>query len=322
MSTTNNTNKETTKAHRARNPGQQADHLDNPLASWRTLRALDFSFHDVTSLRTVLAKTTLLGQPKWAAAVAGDGAAAVAVAISFIPAEKITQSLDLAMTALIACAIEGDPGAAIVASNILRHLPGATPRHHQIATSWFVSNLATCASRKAGGAATEAAPLANAVEWTEPSEFNAAAPKSYELWRTIPATEFNESHRSAVVEYIAESLPGVETKAWMGAIAGDALCAIRIAREITIPVDGFTRPLDARLTLLLHCALTGSADAALALSSLLRRMPLDATAKKRLVASWLVRGRLIEDVGEPEVTPRRSRLRLVPKLLGDREDAS
>jgi hypothetical protein len=314
------TNEGMTKAHGARDRSQQANHLDNPWASWRTFRALDFTFHDLKSVRALLAKTTLLGQPKWAAAAGGDGPAAVAVAISFIPAAKITPALDIAMTALIACAIEGDPGAAIVASNILRHLPDATPCHHQIATSWFVSNLATCVSRKAKRGATETAPLTRAVDGIERSEFNAAATKPYELWRTIPANEFNESRRSAVVEYIADSVPRLESKAWMGAIAGDALCAIRIAREIAFPIHDFTRPLDARLTLLLHCALTGSADAALTLSSLLRRMPLDTTAKKLLVASWLVRGRLIEDLGEPEI-PRRSHLVLVP-LVRDREDES
>jgi hypothetical protein len=305
------TNEGMTKAHGARDRSQQADHLDNQLSSWRTLRALDYSFHDLTSMRALLAKTTLLGQPKWAAAVGGDGPAAVAVAISFIPAEQITLSMDLAMTALIACAIEGDPGAAIVASNILRHLPDATPRHHQIATSWFVSNLATCAFRKPGRAATKEG-TAGAVE-VGPSEPNPAAPKAYEFWRTIPSNDFNETHRSAIIEYIG-TVP--KSKAWMGAIAGDALCAIRIARQIAFPIDEFTPALDARLTLLLHCALTGSADAALALSSMLRLMPLDATVKKLLVASWLFRGRPIEDLGE--AAPRPSHLRIVPKLVIDR----
>jgi hypothetical protein len=107
------TNEGMTKAHGARDRSPQANHLDNPWASWRTFRALDFTFHDLKSVRALLAKTTLLGQPKWAAAAGGDGPAAVAVAISFIPAAKITPALDIAMTALIACAIEGDPGVSI-----------------------------------------------------------------------------------------------------------------------------------------------------------------------------------------------------------------
>jgi len=316
MSTGNYTNKGTTKAHCARSRAQQGDRLDNPLASWRTFRALDFSLHDVKAMRALLAKTTLLGQPKWAAAVGGDGLAAVAVAISFIPAPQITQSLDLAMTALTACAIEGDPGAAIVASNILRHLPGATPRHHQIATSWMVSNLATCASRKTAGAATGAVPLTKAVEGIKPSETKLEA---RELWRTIPANEFNHSHRSAVVAFINESVPRIDKKVWMGAIAGDALCAIRVAREITHEIDYFTRPLDVRLTLLLNCALNGNAEAALELSSQLGRMPLKATTKARLKASWLDRSHQLADFHEPDVALRRQPIAI---LVTNRESAS
>jgi hypothetical protein len=227
--------------------------------------------------------------------------------------------VDLAMTALIACAIEGDPGAAIVASNILRHLPGASPRHHQIATSWFVSNQAMCASRKARGAVTEAAPLTKAVEGIEPSGTRPLAPQAHELWRTIPANEFTDSHRSAVVAFINESVPRIDKKVWMGAIAGDTLCAIRVAREITHEIDVFTRPLDVRLTLLLNCALNGNAEAALELSSQLGRMPLKATTKARLKASWLDCGRQLADFHEPDIALRRQPIAI---LVTDRESTS
>jgi hypothetical protein len=318
MSTSSNTKGGTTRAPCADGPAKQATGLDNPLASWRTLLALDFTFQDVKSMRALLAKTTLLGQPKWAAAVAGDGPAAVAVAISFIATDKIAPSMDLAMTALIACAIEGDPGAAIVASNILRHLPAATPRHHRIATSWFVSNLATCASRKTRGAVTELVPLTNAVKGIEPSE-TPPAPETRELWRTIPANKFTDSHQSAVVAFINKSVPRMDKKVWMGAIAGDALCAIRVAREITHEIDVFTRPLDVRLTLLLNCALNGSAEAAFELSSQLGRMPLETRTKARLKASWLDCGRRLADVHEPDTAPRSQPIAI---LVTARESAS
>jgi hypothetical protein len=313
MSTRYNTIKGTTKAH-CGGSASKLDSLDNPLASWRTHRALDFSFDDVKSMRALLAKTTLLGQPKWAAA-AGDGAAAVAVAISFIPAGNITASLDLAMTALIACTIEGDRGAAIVASHILRHLPGATPCHHQIPTSWFVSNLAICISRNAKRAVSEAAPLINAVEGIEPPETKPPAPETRELWRSISANEFTDSHRSAVLAFINKSVPRIDTKVWMGAIAGDALCAIRVARGITHEIDVFTRPIDVRLTLLLNCALNGSAEAALELSSQLGRMPFEANTKARLKASWLDCGRQLADFHEPDSALRRQSIAI---LVADR----
>jgi hypothetical protein len=112
-----------------------------PLSLWRTLRAAEFEAPSLVAIRSLLAKTVLFGQPKWPAAVAGDTAAAIAVAASFMPIDNVTFQVDLAMTALIRCAVEGDLAAAIVVANILRHLPGCSPSHRQIATSWFVSNL-------------------------------------------------------------------------------------------------------------------------------------------------------------------------------------
>jgi hypothetical protein len=114
-----------------------------PLSLWRTLRADEFEASDLAAIRGLLANTVLLGQPKWRGAVAGDVPSAVAVAVSFMPVNKITVQVDIAMTALIRCAAEGDFAAAIVAANILRNLPAAMRLHRRIATSWFVSNLTT-----------------------------------------------------------------------------------------------------------------------------------------------------------------------------------
>jgi hypothetical protein len=114
-----------------------------PLSLWRTLRADEFEANELAAIKGLLANTVLLGQPKWRGAVAGDVPSAVAVAVSFMPVDTITVQVDIAMTALIRCAAEGDFAAAIVAANILRNLPGAMRLHRRIATSWFVSNLTT-----------------------------------------------------------------------------------------------------------------------------------------------------------------------------------
>jgi hypothetical protein len=44
---------------------------------------------------------------------------------------------------------------------------------------------------------------------------------------------------------------------------------------------------DFKMTVLLHSALGGSAGAALVLSSLLRRLPIDSVLRRRLATSWL-----------------------------------
>lgn len=137
----------TVKSPRKSKPGSgsRPDVLDSafdPWSLWRTLRAEQFNAQDLQTIRRLLTKTVLLGQPKWEEAARGDAPAAVAVAVSFFPMDEVTVPADLAMTALIRCAIEGDPAAAIVISNVLRNLPGCFAFHRQIATSWSVSNLA------------------------------------------------------------------------------------------------------------------------------------------------------------------------------------
>jgi len=113
-----------------------------PLSLWRTLRAEQFRAEDLDAILRILSNTELLGQQKWSEAITGDVPATVAVAVSFMPVQSVTPQVDLAMSALARCAIEGDLAAAIVLANILRHLPGVTVSHRRIATSWFVSNLA------------------------------------------------------------------------------------------------------------------------------------------------------------------------------------
>ena len=68
---------------------------------------------------------------KWRDAVGGDVSAAVSVAVSFLPIDKVTVQVDIAMTALVGYAIEGDNAAAIVLSNILRNLPESRPLHRR-----------------------------------------------------------------------------------------------------------------------------------------------------------------------------------------------
>ena len=76
------------------------------------------------------------------------------------------------------------------------------------------------------------------------------------------------------------------------------------------------------MMLLLYCALKGSAEAALALSSLLRKMPLEEMLRNRLAASWLVHSRHVDESGELDVAPRRRHLSLVSQALGNREARS
>ena len=170
-----------------------------PLSLWRTLRANEFEASDLAAIEGLLANTVLLGQPKWRGAVAGDVPSAVAVAVSFMPVDEITVQVDIAMTALIRCAAEGDFAAAIVAANILRNLPGAMRLHRRIATSWFVSNLMTLRAMtgKGGSAAKPGGPTpAPVTKRVNHVSRKSAAPKAVKHRRTIPENALGAPRRS------------------------------------------------------------------------------------------------------------------------------
>jgi hypothetical protein len=117
----------------------------------------------------------------------------------------------------------------------------------------------------------------------------ARGPQPYELWRTLPASDFNEIRKLEVACHIGMFMTTI--KEYRAAIAGDAACAAGIALRMVIP-DKIDYPTDAWMTLLLHNVLMGSGDAALVMAYMLRKMPLDHKLKQRLVKSWLSRNQL------------------------------
>jgi hypothetical protein len=114
----------------------------------------------------------------------------------------------------------------------------------------------------------------------------ARKPQPYELWRTLTAEDFDEVRKLEVACHVGMFMSTI--KEYRRAIAGDAACAARIALQMVIP-DKIGYPTDARMTLLLHSALRGSAGAALVMAHMLRKMPLDPQLKNRLARSWLTR---------------------------------
>jgi hypothetical protein len=113
----------------------------DPIVLWRTLRADQFAERDVQSIDAALHKVELLRQPFWRDAVAGDAAAAIRVAVSFLPIDEITLQIDVAMTALLRLAILNDAAAAAAISVVLRNLPGGAPLHEEAGRSWLVKNI-------------------------------------------------------------------------------------------------------------------------------------------------------------------------------------
>jgi hypothetical protein len=144
-------------------------------------------------------------------------------------------------------------------------------------------------------------------------------PQPYELWRTLPASDFNETRKLEVACHIGMFMTTI--KEYRAAIAGDAACAAGIALRMVIP-DEIDYPTDARMTLLLHSALMGSAGAALVMAHMLRKMPLDRTLKNRLASSWL--GRNLSRRGSEAAPSERLFVRrsIASQLLGKSDNQS
>lgn len=147
----------------------------------------------------------------------------------------------------------------------------------------------------------------------------ATKPPPYKLWRMLPAEAFDEVCRLEVMGHVGLYMSSI--REWKDAVAGDAACAVKIALSMEIPSE-IDYPVDARMTLLLYCALNGSAGASLVLAHMLRRMPLERKLKSRLVTSWQKHNLLL---AYPKVagTDRLHRRRSIAfQLLNGEESAS
>jgi hypothetical protein len=162
-----------------------------------------------------------------------------------------------------------------------------------------------------GGSHGRAGPYAHCGEWAG----------ALQLWRTVPAHGFDAARRAAVTDCMRRTSSTI--KVWRDAIGGDAASAIGLA--LRMDAVRITPRTDLTMTVLLACALGGSAGAALVLSHLIRRMAIEGTAKGRLATSWLVRNLEAQLLGfeRPKAAPRlRLRRGIAAQLLGKEEPRS
>jgi hypothetical protein len=123
-----------------------------PLSCWRTLPADQFSNTRTVAIRKSLAAIHLLDEPCWRAALAGDDAAAVGVAVKLMPVERITCRTDMVMSALCLSALHGSAAACLVLGHILKQV-GAIANshaddHHRGVTIMIITPAPTGADRE------------------------------------------------------------------------------------------------------------------------------------------------------------------------------
>lgn len=109
----------------------------SPLAWWRTLPPN--LLRDAEHLLVIDTLDTICVMDRhdeFAAALRGDAAAAVGMALSLLPIREVTLAVDIAMTALLRCALDGDATAAMVVANLLHRVELNHPFATELSAFW------------------------------------------------------------------------------------------------------------------------------------------------------------------------------------------
>ncbi|WP_424628459.1 hypothetical protein [Bradyrhizobium sp. SYSU BS000235] len=114
----------------------------SPLAWWRTRRPSVLLCRQIRGIREALLGTEIHGEYDWNRAILGDPAVAIGIAVKQMSERKITASeVDLSLSAVLACALEGDPASAIVISSALRRRSKCDPPCRHLSLLWLVARL-------------------------------------------------------------------------------------------------------------------------------------------------------------------------------------
>ncbi|MBI1201935.1 MAG: hypothetical protein GC182_05435 [Rhodopseudomonas sp.] len=115
---------------------------------WRTMPADHLSDVERRHLGATLEKICILKDHRWLSALGGDAAASIAIAIGAMPTDQVTLEVDLAMSALALCALDGSAGAALVLAHVLRRTPLDHPFGTDLSASWLALNLCRALTAK------------------------------------------------------------------------------------------------------------------------------------------------------------------------------
>lgn len=109
----------------------------SPLHWWRTKRPRNLRRSDVRILRARLFRTETVADLDWFRAATGDAAAAIGVAIRAMHTAGMTNSaVDAALSAVLCCALEGDPTAPVVICSALNRRRRFDPRCAELCRIW------------------------------------------------------------------------------------------------------------------------------------------------------------------------------------------
>ncbi len=105
---------------------------------------------DVAQLRRAMRDLQIIGEPGWSAAVSGDAAEAIGIAIRMAFKTPCAEPvIDLVMSAVLGAAIEGDDGARHFVTHMLRKRDAVDPLAERLAASWIAANGSPAQARRA-----------------------------------------------------------------------------------------------------------------------------------------------------------------------------
>ena len=110
----------------------------SPLAWWRTLPSDLLRDAEHLLVIDTLDRISMFDRDgKLPAAVRGDTAAAIGAALSLLPIDEVTLTVDITMTALLRCVLGGDMTSTVVLANILRRVELNHPLAAELSVSWY-----------------------------------------------------------------------------------------------------------------------------------------------------------------------------------------
>jgi hypothetical protein len=110
----------------------------SPLIWWRTRKPRLLLCRGIHEIREALRETEIPGQLDWVRAILGDAAVAIGVAVEQMKVHVITAiEVDLALSAVMACALDGDLRSPIVISSALRRRSKCDPSCLRLSLLWL-----------------------------------------------------------------------------------------------------------------------------------------------------------------------------------------
>lgn len=114
----------------------------SPTSWWRSQKPETFSRKDIERIRLALLGSGLPGEPDWRRAVLGDASTAIRVAVGQLKTKPIgAPEIDLALSAVLCCALEGNAASAVVLSSALRRRSKIDWPCRELSLLWLVADF-------------------------------------------------------------------------------------------------------------------------------------------------------------------------------------